>query len=63
MATATPETLRVDLPVCPVEDCRRVGKIPLDAFSGKESCIGRRGVRHKKTKMVPGTFELVEDGS
>jgi hypothetical protein len=65
MPTATPkaqETLRVVLPVCPVETCRRVGKIPVDHFGGKEFCAGRIDQSHKKVRMEKRTFELVDTG-
>lgn len=65
MPTATPrasETLTVTLPVCPNEDCRRVGKIPADLFRGKEYCVGLIGQGHKKVRMEKRTFELVEEG-
>jgi hypothetical protein len=61
-AAATPkaqETLRVELPVCPI--CRRPGKIPAGYFGGKEYCAGPIAEPHKKVRMEKGTFELVEE--
>jgi len=66
MPTATSkssETLKVTLPVCPNEDCRRVGKIPADHFGGKEYCVGLIGNAHKKVRMEKRTFELVEEAA
>jgi hypothetical protein len=68
MATAAidkaSERLTVVLPVCPVETCRRVGKIPAGYYGGKEYCSGPMGNGHKKVRMVKRTFELVgEDAS
>jgi hypothetical protein len=63
VSTSATETLTVELPVCPVESCRRVGKIPLGLYGGKEYCAGPTGNGHKKVRMVKGKFELVEGGS
>lgn len=64
MTTATkPETLTVVLPVCTDPDCRRVGKIPGEHFTGKEYCVGLDGHSHRKARMEKRTFALVEDES
>lgn len=55
-----PETLRVELPVCP--QCHRIGKIPVGYYGGKEFCSGPMGQGHKKVRMTKRIFELVEDG-
>jgi hypothetical protein len=65
MATAAidkaSEPLTVVLPVCPVETCRRVGKIPGSYYGGKEYCSGPAKDGHKKVRMVKRTFELVQE--
>lgn len=53
--TAT-EALSVELPVCPIKDCRRVGKIPAGHFGGKEYCSGPIENSHKKVRMKRRTF-------
>jgi hypothetical protein len=55
------EALTVDLPVCPIESCRRVGKIPFGHYGGKEFCSGPMGNSHKKARMKKQTFRLVEE--
>jgi hypothetical protein len=61
-ATAT-QPLTVTLPVCPVESCRRIGKIPIGHFGGKEFCSGPIGEGHKKVRMKKATFQMVEEDS
>ncbi len=51
----------VKLPVCP--KCGRIGKIPANHFGGKEFCSGPRDNAHKKVRMKPRTFRMVEEGS
>jgi len=58
MTTAT-EPLTVELPVCPVETCKRVGKLPGEHFRGKEYCVGTLGNTHRKVRMEKWTFEAV----
>jgi len=61
MTTAT-DKLTVELPVCPIGDCRRVGKIPVGHFGGAEYCSGPIGNSHKKVRMKKRTFEMVDEG-
>jgi len=57
------ETLTVELPVCPIGHCRRIGKIPVGHYGGKEFCSGPMGNTHKKVRMQKRTFRLVEEAS
>lgn len=59
----TASNLRVQLPVCPVDNCRRVGKIPVGHFGAAEYCSGPIGNSHKKVRMKKRTFEMVEEGA
>lgn len=49
--------LHVDLPVCPVEGCNRVGKLPLQSYLGKSYCTGSAKEPHKKARMESRRFE------
>ena len=46
--------LEVDLPCCEV--CGLVGKIPTGASSGRNTCVGPVGARHKRTTMKVRRF-------
>ena len=52
------KSLRVQLPVCPVPECRKVGKQP-----GRPAvtyiCTGGEGSLHKRTKMELREFREV----
>lgn len=54
MTTAT-KPLTVELPVCPVETCRHVGKLPA-SISRKDWCNGGLRSPHKACKMETRVF-------
>lgn len=60
IATKPPEALTVTLPVCPVEGCGTVGKIP-SAPSRRDYCTGGTKSPHRSTKMVDRLFKEVTD--
>ena len=51
--------LGVELPVCPVEGCHRVGKLPTQSFKGTSYCSGSVKEPHKKTRIESRRFEEV----
>jgi hypothetical protein len=53
------EPLRVELPVCPVEGCRRVGRLP-SHFTRKGFCSGGVKNPHKPIRMEKRVFEAVD---
>ena len=60
VAPKTAEAVEVELPFCPT--CKRIGKIPVGHFGGKESCSGPIREKHPSVRMKKRTFRLVEDG-
>lgn len=55
MTTST-QPLTISLPVCPVADCRTVGKIPGSSYGGRSYCVGKKGSLHPRAKMELRTF-------
>ena len=56
--TYTP--LKVELPCCPT--CGMVSKVAVQNYPGQSFCLGRRGERHKRTRMESKTFVEVREG-
>lgn len=61
MTTALKQ-LEVKLPVCPMEACDRVGKIPGSFAVGRFYCTGEIPNTHRRVQMKLRLFREVERG-